>query len=164
MGLASGDAAKAAQGSADGSALALAAADERRAVLFGIAAALCFGMTIYSTAQAGMVLPPFLAVLPVRIVGITFILIPMALSGRLRLTRPAVPLVILIGTGEVLGNAAYVMGARESIAIAAVLASQFAAVAAVAAFFIFHERLSVQQRFGIIAICLGVAALTVARG
>ena len=164
VGLASGDAAKAAEGAEEGSVLALAAADERRAVLFGIAAALCFGVTIYSSGQAGQVLPPFVAVLPVRVVGVVAILIPLALTGRLRLARPAVPLVILIGAGEVFGNAAYVWGARQSIAIAAVLASQFAAVAAVAAFFIYRERLSTQQRAGIVAICAGVAALTIARG
>lgn len=146
------------------SAVAVVVGDERRAVIFGILAALAFGVTIYSTAQVGMVMPPLMAVLPVRIVGVVGVLIPMALTGRLQLTRKAVPLVALIGAAEVFGNASYVVGSRESIAISAVLASQFAAVAAVAAFFIFHERLSVGQRSGIVAIALGVALLTAARG
>jgi drug/metabolite transporter (DMT)-like permease len=88
----------------------------------------------------------------------------MALAGRLKMTRRAAPLVVIVGLGELLGNAAYVVGARESIAIASVLASQFAAIAAVAAFLLFHERLSSRQRSGFVAIALGIAALTLVRG
>jgi drug/metabolite transporter (DMT)-like permease len=138
--------------------------DERRAVMFGVAAALCFGVAIYSTAQVGMVMSPFAATLPVRVVGVFGVFVPMALAGRLRLTRPAVPMVVLIGVAEVLGYASYVVGARESIAISAVLASQFAAITAVAAFILFRERLSLTQRSGVITIVLGVAVLTAVRG
>jgi drug/metabolite transporter (DMT)-like permease len=138
--------------------------DERRAILFGVAAALCFGVAIFSTAQVGKVMAPFGATLPVRVVGVVAVFIPMALAGRLQMTRRAVPMVAVIGVAEVLGNAAFVIGTQESIAIAAVLASQFAALTAVAAFFLFRERLSPQQRSGIVAIVLGVAALTAVRG
>jgi drug/metabolite transporter (DMT)-like permease len=138
--------------------------DERRAILFGVAAALCFGVAIFSTAQVGKVMTPFGATLPVRVVGVVAVFIPMALAGRLQMTRRAVPMVAVIGVAEVLGNAAFVIGTQESIAIAAVLASQFAALTAVAAFFLFRERLSPQQRSGIVAIVLGVAALTAVRG
>jgi drug/metabolite transporter (DMT)-like permease len=41
-----------------------------------------------------------------------------------------------------------------------VLASQFAAVAAVGAYVLFHERLSRVQLAGVVAILAGVAALT----
>jgi drug/metabolite transporter (DMT)-like permease len=137
---------------------------ERRAVLYGSAAAICFGISIYSTAQAGLALPPFAAILPVRVVGVVGVFVPMALSGKLRLTRRAAPMVAWIGIAEVLGNASYVVGARESIAVAAVLASQFAAVAAVAAFLLFRERLTLHQRSGVAAILVGVALLTALRG
>jgi drug/metabolite transporter (DMT)-like permease len=80
------------------------------------------------------------------------------------MTRRAVPFVVIVGLGEVLGNASYILGSRDSIAIASVLASQFAAFAAVAAFFLFHERLSLPQRSGFVAIAVGVAILTVVRG
>ncbi len=138
--------------------------DERKAVMFGVAAALCFGVAIYSTAQVGMVMSPFAATMPVRVVGFFGVFVPMALAGRLRLTRRAVPMVVLIGVAEVIGNASYVVGARQSIAIAAVLASQFAAIAAVAAFLLFRERLTLTQRSGVITIVLGVAVLTAVRG
>ena len=137
---------------------------ETRAILFGSAAALCFGFGIYATGQLGAALPPFVAILPVRVVGVVGVLIPLAVTGRLRITRAAFPMVVAIGFAELLGNVAFVVGAKESIAIAAVLASQYAAVAAVAAFFIFRERLSLHQRSGVVAIALGVAILTAARG
>jgi drug/metabolite transporter (DMT)-like permease len=108
-------------------------------------------------------MPPFMAVLPVRVLGTAVVFLPMALAGRLRMTRRAAPMVVLIGVAEVLGNAAYVVGSRESIAIAAVMASQFAAVAAVAAYFLFRERLSPAQRSGVVAIVVGVAMLAAVR-
>ena len=138
--------------------------DERRATLYGAVAAIAFGVTIYSTAQLGHSMPPLMAVLPVRIFGVVLVFIPLALTRRLELTRRALPMVVLIGAAEVFGNASYVVGSGESIAIAAVLASQFAAVGAVAAFFLFRERLSVGQRSGVVAIALGVAMLTAVRG
>jgi drug/metabolite transporter (DMT)-like permease len=136
---------------------------ERRAVIYGATAAVLFGINIYSVAQLGHSLPTLMAVMPVRIVGVVAVFIPLALSGRLQMVRPAVPMVVAIGALEVFGNASYVIGSRESIAVAAVLASQFAAVAAVAAFFLFHERLSLGQRSGIVAIALGVALLSAAQ-
>ena len=48
------------------------------------------------------------------------------------------------------------MGPRESIAIAAVMGSQFAAIAAVAAFFLFGERLRRLQVVGVVLIVVGV--------
>ena len=137
---------------------------ERRATMFGATAAIAFGFAIYGTAQAGLSLPIVLAIMPARIAGVALVFVPMALAGRLRMTRRAAPLVVVVALGEVLGNVSYVVGARESIAIAAVLASQFAAVGAVAAFFLFRERLSLQQRSGVVAIFVGVAILTAVRG
>jgi drug/metabolite transporter (DMT)-like permease len=139
-------------------------ASETQAVLFGAAAAICFGISIYGTAKVGASMNPVAAVLPVRVAGFVVVFMPLALSGRLRITRRAVPMVVLIGVAEVFGNAAYAFGAQDSIAIAAVLASQFAAVAAIAAFVIFKERLSLYQRFGVVVIFVGVALLTLARG
>ena len=137
---------------------------ERRAATFGAVAAIAFGFSIYGTAQAGISLPIVLAIMPARVAGVALVFVPMAFAGRLRMTRRAAPLVVVVALGEVLGNASYVVGARESIAIAAVLASQFAAIAAVAAFFLFRERLSPQQRSGIVAIAAGVAILAAVRG
>ena len=137
--------------------------DERRAIMYGSAAALCFGLSIFSTARLGATMTPFAAVMPPRLLGVAVVALPLALTGRLRLSRPAVPLVVAIGAAELFGNASYVVGAQQSIAVAAVLASQFAAVAAVAAFLVFGERLSLQQRWGVAGIFVGVALLAVFR-
>ena len=137
---------------------------DQRSALYGGAAAIAFGFSIYGTAQAGISLPVFMAILPARVVGVACVFVPMAVAGRLQLTRRAVPLILIVAGGEVFGNVSYVLGARESIAITAVLASQFAAVAAIAAFFIFRERLTPRQRYGFIAIAVGLAILTAVRG
>ena len=137
---------------------------ERRAAMWGAAAAIAFWFSIYGTARIGQSLPLAMAVLPARVVGVAFVFVPMALAGRLRMTRRAAPLVVIVALGEVLGNVVYIIGSRESIAVTAVLASQFAALAAVAAFVLFHERLSARQRSGFVAIAVGIAALTLVRG
>jgi len=133
---------------------------EQKAAFFGAGAAIAFGFSIYGTAQAGISLPVFMAVLPARVAGVAFVFIPMLLARRLQFSWKAVPFLVVIALGEVFGNVSYVFGARESIAIASVLASQFAAVAAIAAFFLFHERLTRGQRSGFVAIAAGLAVLT----
>jgi drug/metabolite transporter (DMT)-like permease len=50
-------------------------------------------------------------------------------------------------------------GSRENIAIAAVMGSQFAAIAAVAAFVLFRERLGRLQIVGVVIIAVGVTVL-----
>ena len=64
------------------------------------------------------------------------------------------------GIAEVLGFICFAVGARDSVAIAAVLGSQFAAVASVAAFLFLRERLTRLQLAGVVLILAGVAALT----
>jgi drug/metabolite transporter (DMT)-like permease len=137
---------------------------ERTAVLYGVAGAISFGFSMYGTAKAGISIPVAVAILPARAVGVLFVFIPLALAGRLRMTRSAVPIVIVVALGEVVGNASFVLGAQESISVASVLASQYAAVAAVAAFILFRERLTMPQRSGFVAIAVGVAIITVLRG
>jgi drug/metabolite transporter (DMT)-like permease len=137
--------------------------DERRAILYGSGAALLFGLSIFSTARLGESFTPFAAVMPPRILGVVAVTLPLALTGRLRISRPAVPLVAAIGAAELFGNASYVVGAQQSIAVAAVLASQFAAVAAIVAFLAFGERLSRHQVGGVAAIFVGVAMLAAFR-
>ena len=66
----------------------------------------------------------------------------------------------MAGTCEVLGFGAFALGARGDLAVAAVLASQFAAIAGVAAYLLFRERLSRLQICGVALVVIGVAALT----
>jgi drug/metabolite transporter (DMT)-like permease len=147
-------------GGADGTAAGHDPAAERRAVIYGIAGAACFGLGLFALARASIALSPWWAVLPARIVGTGIVTVPLALVGRLRLTRAALPLVVVGGLGELVGSISFGFGARDGIAVAAVLASQFAAIAAIGAFFLFHERVTVRQRLGVAVVAVGVAVLT----
>jgi drug/metabolite transporter (DMT)-like permease len=89
--------------------------------------------------------------------------VPLALSGRLVRPGAALRLVVFSGLAEVIGFAAYIIGARDGVAVPAVLSSQFAAVAAVLSFVVFRERLTRMQVAGACAIAAGVAAVAVLR-
>jgi drug/metabolite transporter (DMT)-like permease len=69
-------------------------------------------------------------------------------------------MVLLAGVAEVVGFASFALGARHGIAVGAVLASEFGAVAALAAFVLFRERVVRLQVVGIAAIAAGVAVLS----
>ena len=131
-----------------------------RATLLACCAAALFGVGLFATARVGDALPLVWGVIPARLVGVLVITLPLLLQGRLRLTRAAAPFVVVSGLCEVAGFTSYALGARHGIAVAAVLASQFAAVAAVAAWFLFAERLRPLQIAGVVTIALGVAVLT----
>ncbi len=136
---------------------------ERRsgaAALFGLGAALAFGVGIYATGRVSQELPVAWAVLPARAIGVAAVTVPLALTSRLRITRRAVPLVIAAGLGEVGGFVCFAVGARHGIAVTAVLGSLFAAFSALAAWALFHERLTRVQFAGVALIVIGVATLT----
>lgn len=101
--------------------------------------------------------------LPARVVGVTLVTIPLAATQRLPLPRGATPLVVATGLAEVAGFAAYAVGARHGIAIAAVLGSQFAAIAALGAVVLYRERLTRAQMLGIVVIAVAVASLSALR-
>jgi drug/metabolite transporter (DMT)-like permease len=132
----------------------------RRAVALAIVAALSFGVSLYATGQVSDDLAIPWALLPARVLGVLFIAIPLLFARRLVVTRDGLPFVVLAGIGEVVGFAAFTLGARDAISISAVLASQFGVLAAVAAYALFGERLSRLQTAGVAAIAVGVAALT----
>ena len=127
--------------------------------LLALAAATCFGINLYVSGLIGQELPIAWSALPARLTGIVAIAVPLLLLRRLRIKRAAVPFVLVTGVTEVLGIASFAFGAREGIAIASVISSQFAAIAAVAAVVLLHERLSKVQVIGVATISLGVALL-----
>jgi drug/metabolite transporter (DMT)-like permease len=135
-------------------------ADARHAAMFAVGAALAFGVSLYGTGRLSGDLPIAWLVLPARVTGVLMVALPLLVAGRLRMTRRAAPLVVAAGLCEVLGFVSFTLGARHGIAVAAVLASQFAAIAAVAAYVIFGERLARVQVAGVAAIVAGVAVLS----
>jgi drug/metabolite transporter (DMT)-like permease len=128
--------------------------------LLALAGATLFGINIFATSRIAEVLPIAWAVLPARLAGFLAVSIPLILSRRIRLTRAALPFVLLVGVAEVVGTITFALGARDSAPITAVLASQFAAIAAVSAFFLYGERLSRLQIAGVIVVAAGVATLS----
>jgi drug/metabolite transporter (DMT)-like permease len=135
-----------------------------RALVFAVAAALAFGGSLYATARVGASLPIAWAVLPARAIGVAAVTIPMLVSRQLTIARRAFPFVVISGLCEVAGFALFTVGSRHGIAVSAVLASQFAAIAAVAAYLLFGERLARVQLAGVAAVVVGVGALSALQG
>jgi drug/metabolite transporter (DMT)-like permease len=134
------------------------------AALYGLGAAVAFAISLYATAHVGKVVSVPWILVAARIVGVAVIAVPVAVRGRLRLERSVLPLVTLSGLCELGGFAAFTFGSRHGIAVTAVLASQFAALSALAAYFLFHERLARVQFVGVATIVAGVAVLAGVRG
>jgi drug/metabolite transporter (DMT)-like permease len=133
--------------------------DTRQAVIFSIVAASIFAIGLVASGKAAVLVPPIWVALSARLIGLIVVALPLVLQRRLVITRAALPLVIVSGIGEILGSTLSAWGATESIAVVAVLGSQFAAIAAVMAYFLFGERLSRSQLIGVVLIILGVTAL-----
>jgi drug/metabolite transporter (DMT)-like permease len=133
--------------------------DTRRAALLSVGAALVFGVGLVAAGKSAALVPVAWVALTARLVGIVVVVIPLVLQRRLRVTRAALPLVVIAGVGEVIGSMLSAWGSRDSIAITAVMGSQFAAIAAVAAYFLFGERLGRRQVAGVALIVGGVTVL-----
>jgi drug/metabolite transporter (DMT)-like permease len=139
------------------------AARHPRVVILAIVSTLSFGASLYATGRAAAALPASWVVLSARLLGVLALVLPLALAGRLHLTRRAVPFVVASGVAEVAGFYSYTWGSRHGLAIAAVLSSQFAVVALAASYVLFSERLSRVQLAGVTCVLVGVAALSVLR-
>jgi drug/metabolite transporter (DMT)-like permease len=136
------------------------AADPMRSWLYAIGAAVAIGWSLYAIAQVSISLPVVWALLPSRVIGTVAVTVPLAARSGLRMTREALPLVLAAGVFEVVGFALFAFGARHGIAVSAVLSSQFAAIAAVAAYLLFGERLGRMQLTGVATIVVGVGILS----
>jgi drug/metabolite transporter (DMT)-like permease len=97
-----------------------------------------------------------------RIGGVAFLTLPLLLTGRLHLQRPLLPFLAFAGIAEVAGVYAFAWGARESIAVTAVLSSQFAVIAALLAHTV-GERISQRQWLGVGSVTVGVVVITLTR-
>jgi drug/metabolite transporter (DMT)-like permease len=139
---------------------ALAPSQNRRAAVLAISAALVFSVGLLLAGRLGAAgVPPAWVMLVSRTIGVLLIALPLLVTSRLRLTRAALPLVATAGVLEVLGGAIYVVAASESVAVAAVLSSQFAALAALGGFLVFGERLQRLQLIGVVTVAVGVTLL-----
>lgn len=133
--------------------------DGRAAALAG-SAALLFGFGLYASGRVAGDVPIAWVVFIPRLVGTVTFALPMATLGRVRMSGRALPFVMVSAVCEIAGLAFFLVAAREGIAVAAILSSQFAALAAVGAYVLFGERLRRIQVAGVVAILVGVAVLT----
>jgi uncharacterized membrane protein len=133
----------------------------RKAALYALAAAFTFSIGLVLGGRLGAEgISPAWVMLASRTVGVTIIVLPLVLKRRFRLTRQALPLVALAGVLEAFGGAIYIVAASHGVAVAAVLSSQFAGIAALGGFLLFRERLQRHQVVGVIVIAVGITVLT----
>jgi len=123
-----------------------------------------FGFGLFTTGYVSATLPAAWVILPGRLIGIAAVAAPLLVTGRLHAPRSAIPVIILTGVVEIVGMTMFTIGARDDIAITAVLASMFAPIAAVAAFVLFRERLAPRQVLGVVLVVVGIAILGVLTG
>jgi drug/metabolite transporter (DMT)-like permease len=141
----------------------LEAPSTRPAVLLAAGAAALFGLSLFATGRVGAAVPVVWVLVPARVIGVLGVAVPLTLTRRLPPPGRATRLVVLAGVAEVTGFTSFAIGAREAVAVSAVLVSQFATVALVLAYFLFGERLSRTQLAGIALVIAGVAAVTLLR-
>jgi uncharacterized membrane protein len=151
----------AAERAADKPASQVSNEQNRKAALYALAAAVVFSVGLVLGGKLGAAgVPPAWVIVASRTVGVMIIVLPLVLLGRFRITRPALPLVVLSGLLEAIGSAVYVIAASHGVAVAAVLSSQFAAFAAIGGFLLFGERLQRLQLVGVVVIAIGITTLS----
>lgn len=132
------------------------------AALLAVAAAGCFGLALFLVGSLSSEVPLVWILLPPRVVGTLALFLPLLLVRRLRISRAALPFVLATATTEVLGYLVFGLGARESIAVVAVLASQVATFTAIGGRVLFAEQLGRIQVLGIVVVIAGVTSLAIA--
>lgn len=125
--------------------------------------ALALGLGLYAGGLASETAPVAWTAAAGRVAGIVLVTLPLVAARRLASPRPVLDLLAIAAVAEVVGYVAFAVGARDSVSIAAVLASQFATVAAVGGYLVLGERLSRIQRVGVAGIATGVAVLAALR-
>lgn len=130
------------------------------AVVVTSLAALCIGVGLFAAGNLSDQLPIAWVLLPARLAGVLILFVPLLALRRLRITRSTTPMVIAMGFTEVIGYVCFTIGAQYQVAVMSVFASQFAPIAAVAAYILFKERLGRLQIVGVAIIVAGVTALS----
>ena len=130
------------------------------AVVITSLAAVCIGAGLFATGNLSDQLPLAWVLLPARLTGVLVLFLPLLVLRRLRITRSTAPMVIAMGFTEVLGFVCFAIGAQYQLAVMSVFSSQFAPIAAIAAYFLFKEKLGRLQIVGVAVIVVGVTALT----
>jgi drug/metabolite transporter (DMT)-like permease len=135
---------------------------ERRGILLALGAASFTGLSLYAASRGGSGIGADWVVACVRISSVLFVLAPLAVTRRLKSPRGVMVPTLVAAVGEVAAFGAYIAASdRIGVAVPAVIASQFALIAATVGWFVLGERLGKRQFAGAGAILVGVTALTI---
>ncbi len=136
-------------------------ANPNRAALLGAGAALLWGIQLWAGAQIGDDVGASWMVASARTVGVVVVALPLIARGAARIDRRTVPYLLVAGFGEVCGMTLFVLSSAYGVAQAAVLTSQYGAVAAIIGVVVLKERLRAIQLIGIVIILLAVVLMSV---
>ena len=135
---------------------------ERRGILLALGAACFTGLSLFAASRGGSGIGADWVVVCVRLSSVAMVMVPLAAVGRLRSPRGVIWPAVISGVGEVAAFLAYIAASdRIGVAVPAVIASQFALIAATVGWFALGERLGRRQLLGAGAILAGVTALTI---
>lgn len=130
-------------------------------IVLAVISTVIFGLNLYASGKLSGQVPIAWYLLPPRLVGTLFIALPLLAARRMPMRRSAVVPILVIAVADIAAFGTYSLGAQQSIAITAVLASQFAPITTIFAWIAYKERLGRVQVAGIALILLGVVTLTI---
>jgi drug/metabolite transporter (DMT)-like permease len=132
------------------------------AALAALGSAACFATTFLSAGEAGSLQPVWLVGLG-RLVPLLLVSLPVLAATRVaRPPRSAWPWIGITALGDVLGFTAYASAARHDLAVAAVVASEYAIVTVVLGVVLLGERLRPHQWAGVGIALAGIALVAAA--
>jgi drug/metabolite transporter (DMT)-like permease len=135
---------------------------ERRGILLSLGAACFTGLSLFSASRGGAGIGADWVVACVRASSLALVLVPLAAKRRLKSPRGVMRPMLIASVAEVAAFGAYIAASdRIGVAVPAVIASQFALIAATVGWFVLGERLGARQLTGAGAILAGVTALTI---
>jgi drug/metabolite transporter (DMT)-like permease len=137
-----------------------AGAESLLPVGLAVIAAICFGAGLYFQGTAGADVPLGLAIVPPSFMGAVLVALPMAGTGRLAPPGRARAWLVGVAAAEIIGFTCYVIGARHSVPVAAVLSTQYATIAVLVSVVVLRENLSIAQIVGFGLTIAGVTVLS----
>jgi drug/metabolite transporter (DMT)-like permease len=129
-----------------------------RTVAIALVAAALFGTTFVTGAQPEQ-LSAVWVVAVARLAALVLVVPAVLVRGRYRPSRAAAPWAAGMGALDAGGYVAFVEGTRSSLAVASVVASQYAVVAVLGGLLFFRERVTRVQLAGVALTLAGVTAL-----
>lgn len=130
--------------------------DNRRAAMTAGAASVVFGSSLWAAGSVAVRVGGPWVVFSSRLLGLFMIALPLIIQRRLQMERPGVYLACSAGVLEVIGFLGFVWGAGAGLAVAAVVATQYATIAILLSRIVFKERLSPVQIGGVAVVLVGV--------